>query len=433
MTSLLKEVRRFGVGWLLLVCLAGAEPVSVPAFTGYFSPDGNRGARREKDGRLTGWRSGVKIEWYGRLQQGGSLQLALEPAGALPEKMAPLKLTVTHQQDPDFTWSGVVKPSGNGARLDVGTLTVKGAGYHKFVLEATGDGALPDLAKLTLDGAAAQGAHFSTVERKNAASVHLNYPVPAEMKNEVEWFYLELTPRTEPVASYYEACGWHRGYFGMQVNGPTERRFIFSVWDSGNEAVDRNKVGEDNRVKLLAKGPEVNAGDFGNEGTGGHSHVVYPWKLGGTFRFLMRAEVDGDTSTYTGWFFDPEKKAWRLVASFRAPKDGKYLRGLYSFNENFGGSNGDERRVCEFGNGWIRSKSGKWAPLTDARFTHDGHGKEQRLDRSAGVVNGRFYLANGGFVDDATPGAVTTYNAPLKVGVSGKPPGDDELAQLPLQ
>ena len=45
------------------------------------------------------------------------------------------------------------------------------------------------------------------------------------------------------MATYYMACGWHRGYFGMQVNSPTERRIIFSVWDSGGEAVDRSKVG----------------------------------------------------------------------------------------------------------------------------------------------------------------------------------------------
>lgn len=30
---------------------------------------------------------------------------------------------------------------------------------------------------------------------------------------------------------YYMACGWHRGYLGMQVNSPTERRIIFSVRD----------------------------------------------------------------------------------------------------------------------------------------------------------------------------------------------------------
>ncbi len=235
--------------------------------------------------------------------------------------------------------------------------------------------------------------------------------------------------------TYYEATGFERGYFGMQVNGPNERRIIFSVWDAGTEAVERKKVAEEDRVKLLAKGEGVVASDFGNEGTGGHSHLVQPWKLGERFRFLLHAEPGegalAGTSTYTAWFWFAEQKQWGLIASFRAPRDGRFLHGLYSFNENFGGSNGDERRVCGFGNGWVRTHAGRWIALDQARFTHDGHGKEQRLDRSAGVLDGRFYLANGGFVDDTTPGAVTHAGDVLKLEKpAGEHPSDAELQAL---
>ena len=72
-------------------------------------------------------------------------------------------------------------------------------------------------------------------------------------------FYNEVTiPKGSDVLhSYYMACGFARGYFGIQVNSKTERRVIFSVWDAGNEAVDRNKVAEDNKVQLIAKGEDV--------------------------------------------------------------------------------------------------------------------------------------------------------------------------------
>ena len=137
------------------------------------------------------------------------------------------------------------------------------------------------------------------------------------------------------------ACGWDRGYFGMQVNSPTERRIIFSVWDSGNEAVDRKKVEEQDRVKLVAKGNGVDAGDFGNEGTGGHSHWVYNWKTGERQRFIVTAKPTDATHTiFSGYYFHPEKKKWVLISSWKAPKAGGYLRGFYSFSENFGGSNG---------------------------------------------------------------------------------------------
>ena len=90
--------------------------------------------------------------------------------------------------------------------------------------------------------------------------------------------------------------------------------------------------------------------------------------------------------------------------------------------------------MCGFGNGWARTHAGRWIALDEARFTHDGHGAEQRLDRSAGVQDGRFYLANGGFVDDPTPGAVTHAGDVLRLEQpAGEHPSDAELDSLARQ
>ncbi len=404
--------------------------VEVPAFTAFSSPEPNKGAERGRDGAITRWEEKTKLRWYGRIAAKGELDLSLKLAGDLPDGTK-LKLTVSPQEG-----SSKGRTLGGKAGADsvaFGKADIPAAGYYRFELEGKGS-KLPALKSLVLDGAASEGAHFPKVERRNAASIHLGYSVPEEAKEEVEWFYLEVTPKTDPLWSYYMATGWHRGYFGMQVNSPTERRIIFSVWDAGGEAIDRKKVDDDNRVKLMAKGEGVNAGDFGNEGTGGHSHLVYPWKLGDTVHFLMRAQAEGDKTTYTGWFRNSKEKQWHLVASFRAPKDGKFLHGLYSFNENFSGDNGDQRRVCEFGNGWIRTKSGKWISLTEARFTHDDHGEAERLDRSAGTIGKRFYLANGGFVEDTNKSAVTKARDAMKIpSAEGKHPADAEIEKAPLK
>ena len=102
-------------------------------------------------------------------------------------------------------------------------------------------------------------------------------------------------------------------------------------------------------TQLVAKGEGVVAEVFGNEGTGGHSHLVYPWKTGSRQRFFVTARPEGDATIYSGYWFHPDKQAWMLIASFRAAKDGQGLRRLYAFSENFGGSTGHLRRKALFG------------------------------------------------------------------------------------
>jgi hypothetical protein len=306
--------------------------------------------------------------------------------------------------------------------VSFGSVKIGKPGDYRFALKGVKKSG-PEFAEidsLLLDGPAIKDALFNLTPQRGAPSVHLTYPVPEGV--EARWFYNEVTVKKDPIWSYYEACGFSRGYFGIQVNSPTERRIIFSVWDSGNEAADRNKVEAENRVQLLAKGQDVVAESFGNEGTGGHSHLVYPWKTGETYRFLVSAQPDGATTIYTGWFYFPEKHAWGMIASFRAPKDGKYLRGLYSFNEDFSGANGQQQRLAEFGNQWIKTTDGRWMELTKARFTHTARGiYKDRIDRGAGTVGDRFYLTNGGFKAESME-----YGDQVSRAASGKAP-DVEL------
>ena len=241
---------------------------------------------------------------------------------------------------------------------------------------------------------------FNKKLRRNAASVHLRYPISDS--NKVTQFYNEITvPKGfDPIHTYYMACGFARGYFGIQVNSEHERRVIFSVWDAGNEAVDRSKVADSNKVQLMAKGEDVIAEGFGNEGTGGHSHWVYPWNTDSTYKFLVNAIPDSITHTtiYSGYIYLPEFQKWKLIASFKAPRDGKYLNRLYSFSENFSGVNGQLMRKAYFGNQWIQTSNGKWIELTDVQFTGDATAKAfDRIDIAAGVENNNFFLLNGGF------------------------------------
>ncbi len=398
---------------LLILALTARAELSVPAATAYLDPDAN-GARVSKTG-ITGWTNPQNtVSWFGEIKTPGKLDATL--ILRLPkDAVSKLRLAVGGQ-------SREVSATGTGEPLTVkfGDFTIAQPGYVRFQLTSLNAAGKPagDLDALVLDGPAIADAHFNLDPRRNAASVHLSYATPKD--TQVALFYNEMTGVEDPVATYYMACGFSRGYFGMQVNSKTERRIIFSIWDSGNEGVDRSKVAEENRVKLLAKGEGVVASDFGNEGTGGHSHLIYPWKTGGVQRFAVTAKAEGEHTDYTGWWFHPEQKKWTLIASFRAPRDGKWLRGLYSFSENFGGSNGHIVRKALYGPAWLRSADGKWQEITEASFSHDGTGKANRFDRFMGVEGGRFFLSHGGFV----PG-FTKFGEKFTRPATGMPPNVD--------
>jgi hypothetical protein len=372
---------------------AAAAELRVPASTAYLNPNPD-GARVSNAG-ISYWRDPqLTVSWFGEVKTAGSLTAAV--ALKLPKDThTTFKLTVGDQSHPVE-----VDGTGETATVKFGEFKVKKPGYVRFTLSSTQPAG--EIEALILDGAAADKAHFNLDPRRNAASVHLAYSLPEGAK--VTAFYNEITPVEDPLHTYYMACGFARGYFGMQVNSPTERRIIFSVWDSGSgeSANNRSQVSEDNHVQLLAKGEGVDASVFGGEGTGGHSHLVYNWKAGEPQRFVVTAKAEGQHTDYSGYWFNPEKKQWVLLASFRAPKDGKLLRGLYSFSENFDGANGHLQRKALFGPQWIQAPDGKWTELTEASFSHDGTGEKNRLDRFMGVENGRFFLSQGGFVPGST-------------------------------
>jgi hypothetical protein len=238
---------------------------------------------------------------------------------------------------------------------------------------------------------------------RRGPSVHLNYELPAGV--EAEYFYNEVTVPVgqDPEGSYFMADGFGEGYFGMQVNSPTERRILFSVW-SPFKTDHPGEIPETDKIKLLAKGEEVHTGEFGNEGSGGQSYFRYPWKAGNTYRFLLKGTPDGKGNTsFTAWFFAPEVAKWQLIASFSRPKTDHYLTRLHSFLENFDDRNGYLGRKALYTNQWCRDRKGQWYPLTKARFTGDDIAKRgYRLDYAGGTEGDGFFLQNGGFFSPNT-------------------------------
>jgi len=299
---------------------------------------------------------------------------------------------------------------GEGSEVALGRVTMKEAGYVRVDLQGVSEkegvfAEVESVKVLSKDPVELNYVKDNEESRfywgRRGPSVHLGYSLP---KGEpVEYFYNEVTvpEGSDPIGSYFMSNGFGEGYFGMQVNGEKERRILFSVW-SPFSTNNPKEIPDDQKIALLKKGEGVHGGEFGGEGSGGQSYWLYPWKAGETYRFLNRVKPDGTGSTdYTAWFYLPEKKEWKLIASFKRPKTDKHLTGAHSFLENFADRQGYLTRGALYGNQWARDVKGKWHEVTEARFTGDDIAQRKyRMDYAGGVKGKEFFMKNGGFFAD---------------------------------
>lgn len=415
--------RIYILGMALLFCLAGqaqkkpasashkvavgyapATPVAIPiAGNGFIAQHNNTSGDEITDAGLTKWRdTKTVVSTYFRLGQTGLLNVAIK-ASVQQGKESNIKATV----------NGIpfgLQLSGKRSNIYfVGSVNITDTGYVKVDLQGiakTGN-SFADVYDIMIGGTAATAKVIFAGDSANyywsrrGPSCHLNYSTPAADK---ACFYSELTVPIgeDKVGSYFMANGFGEGYFGIQVNSPTERRILFSVWDPAQ-----------GQTTLLRNGANVTAGRFGGEGTGGQSYLVFNWKAGSTYKFLTEGKPGSNGNTvYTSWFYAPEIGGWKLIASFSRPDTAKYLGSFHSFLENFEPEQGYLGRQARWGNQWVYLASGSWSEVTECRFSVDATGKnKQRMDFAGGVENRQFFLRNGGFfATSAVPG--TTFTRP---------------------
>lgn len=386
------------MAWLLFSASAFAQTSSLE-----IGMSGNSYVTRQHDGAritdrgLTRWtdpKSVVSVYFY--LHESTTADLSLLAKGHSEIKVSYGKKHFKVRLDSDdFT------------QVPVGRISVSKPGYVRIDLqglsmESNSFGEVKQLVAANVSGKSSYVTNFADYWGRRGPSVHLAYKLPA---GDTEWFYNEVTvPKEgETMHSYYMAAGFGEGYFGMQYNSPTERRVLFSVWSPFDTQNPKN-IPDSHKIKLLRKGKDVHIGEFGNEGSGGQSYLCYPWKAGRTYKFLMQVHPDNQGNTiYTAYFYAPEEKAWRLIASFQRPLTNTWYTHAHSFLENFNPEQGYLSRKVMFGNQWARSKDGKWTRITDATFTHDATASAGvRLDYQGGETkDNRFYLMMGGFFNES--------------------------------
>jgi hypothetical protein len=379
-----------------LPAVAQSEYVVNAAGNAYIT-SGNSASIDERSNTIRNWiDKETVISFYFRANECGKIDIALQAKGKSRIEVSLLgkRKKVTLNSD---TFS----------RIDVGTFKVKTPGYIKMDirgLKINEGESFGSVAAVIVGGEmqniAFVAPDFSTHFGRRGPSVHLGYVLP---KEDVEWFYNEvIVPEEGDIpSSYYMACGFSQGYFGMQNNSPHKRRILFSVW-SPFETDNPAEIPDTMRVTLVKKGENTIINDFGNEGSGGQSYIHYDWKAGERCRFLMGVKPDGNGNTiYTAYFFDNNKGEWSLIASFRRPQTSTWYTGAHSFLENFNPVMGYINRKAYYTNQWARTTDGRWVPVSKARFTCDTTGaKEMRFDYTGGIEGDCFFLSMGGFFDE---------------------------------
>lgn len=404
--KVVKQFALLGAIALLSSCMepqkqVSADAVAVPIAGNTYVTAGKAGAVVTTNG-IESWTEAAAVlsSWF-KVSSPGELNLFLKAKAQ--DGVSVLKVTVAGK-----TFAVKVKGT-EEAVIPVGSVTVAEPGYVRVDMQGEKkEGAqFATISELLVDGAAAVEPlffvrGFEPYWGLRGPSVHMKYTLPEEP---VEYFYNEVTvPEGEDkTGSYFMTNGFGEGYCGIQANSDTERRILFSVW-SPFTTDDPAAIPEDQRIRLLAKGEGVHIGEFGNEGSGGQSYLIYPWKAGQTYRLLTRVHPDGKGNTaYYAWFFAPEENQWRLIAGFARPQTNTWYTGAHSFLENFIPEQGYLERSVRFGNQWALTSKGEWKELTEGMFTYDATARAQvRMDYAGGVEEDCFYLRNGGFFADNT-------------------------------
>jgi hypothetical protein len=365
--------------------------------------DWNKNSELVGKGGIKNWnQTETIIRTYFKVEQSGKLNLGIFAKSV--SGISTIKITCCDK---------TVETEVTNAELDavlVGTFEIKEMGYHFIEIQGVKKAGeyFPEIQSVLIGGEITNSKVYFARDDfywgRRGPSVHQNFQMP-ENAGYVEYFYNEITvpENNDVLGSYFMACGFAQGYFGIQVNSETERRILFSVW-SPFKTDNPGEIPEDQKIKLLKKGEDVYTGEFGNEGSGGQSYYKYLWKAGTTYKFLLKANPTGNGETdFTAWFFAPEVGKWKLIASFRRPKTNSFVTRPHSFLENFYTETGNVTRKGIYSNQWIYNTEKKWIEITKMKFTADATArKESRMDYSGGAENQSFYLQNCGFFSETT-------------------------------
>lgn len=241
-----------------------------------------------------------------------------------------------------------------------------------------------------------------------------------------DWAYMEVMfPKQYEIRNtYVMSLGILSGYMGIQTideefNRDFRHRVLFSMWDKGD--TDKDHLLPDYlRSSSLDWAGDVQINRFGGEGTGTQA-IIYdaPWQCDNWVQFIATCRpeclrltvknangqdtvIEHKSTLVTAWYKEEHETEWRYLATHRESGHNHYIRGWYSFLENFTDEGGDTYRRAYFRNGYLHALSdNKWYQRNKVGFGHtQGKPHEPRYDYghgASGVYKNSFYLEQGGY------------------------------------
>lgn len=399
----------------------------VPANKGYVEPfsSGRPGVSvpvgyPENKGIVSNWRDQTKsVVWY-LYQKPGSYELSFNNTVLQGKTLQfELKVSATYANSgfKSLTKKLTFKGTGQADSLFATKLDIPQTGYFRYELKPISDPESAIKIETLTFKSLKPGGQVNHTDYQSSPSVHLSFSTTDQTTKAYNWIYEEiLVPEGgDPLATYYMSLGFFRGYMGIQTNSDTERRVLFSVWDSKDAEHDKT-ITQHDYVSLVDKGEATTVNSFGGEGTGGQSYVkTANWQTGKPVKFLMNIAKQDNNSVILSAWYKLEGQDWKYVATWRAPKEQRLFDGFYSFIENYGYTNGQLRREAYYYNAWGKeAATGKWINFNKVRFSNTDGKEGQRVDFEQGVSPNfpdRFYMASGGY----TPTLKTANQIPLSV------------------
>ena len=207
-----------------------------------------------------------------------------------------------------------------------------------------------------------------------------------EGQKEAACLYGEITVLATHPGIYYCGANWHPGepaggYCGIQHNSKSERRTIFSIWDTSPSLHPQVTEADAKTVRTR----------FGGEGEGGHTHMIWNWKLEQKFQFFAQKQPGAkpDTTDTRYYIYDHANKQWLHSATISSPNGGKDCvatigGGLNSFLENFEGKDKEVPKLALY-RLWLGES------ITSMKFLSRAGG-----DGIWGQLHDSYFLAEGG-------------------------------------